>query len=73
MNKVKNIPHSSKKHRIGINKYHGVLIYIIKVKIDKILKFLKIKKVNPITGDGSWMNAKEYAIHKEFISFWKRY
>ena len=70
LNNVKNIPHSGKRHKIGINKYYGVLIYIIKVKIDKILKSLRIKKVNLITGDGSWMSAKKYATDKEFKSLW---
>ncbi|WP_435166678.1 hypothetical protein [Candidatus Pelagibacter bacterium nBUS_28] len=70
LNKVKNIPHSGKRHKIGINKYLGVLIYIIRVKIDKILNLLRIKKVNLITGDGSWMNAKKYVTDKEFQSLW---
>ena len=70
LNKVKNVPHSGKKHKIGINKYYGVLIYFIKVTIDKILKLLRIKKVNLITGDASWMSSKKYATDKEFILLW---
>ena len=70
LNNVKNIPHSGKRHKIGINKYYGALIYIIKIKIDKILNSLRIKKVNLITGDGSWMSAKKYANDKEFKSLW---
>ena len=70
LNKVKNIPHSGKRHKIGINKHYGAFIYLFKVKIDKILKLLRIKKVNLITGDGSWMSAKKYATDEEFKSLW---
>ena len=70
LNKVENIPHSGKRHKIGINKYYGTLIYLIRVKIDKILKLLRIKKVNLLTGDGSWMSSKKYATDKEFKSLW---
>lgn len=72
LNKVKNIPHSGKRHIIGINKYLGTLIYLIKVIIDKILILLRIKKVNLITGDGSWMSSKKYATDKEFLSLWMK-
>ena len=27
LNKVKNIPHANKRHKIGINKYLGALLY----------------------------------------------
>jgi hypothetical protein len=49
LNKVKNIPHANKKHKIGINKYYGAIFYMFNVLINKILKLIKIKKTDSVT------------------------
>jgi len=70
LNKVKNIPHANKKHKIGINKYYGAILYIVSMIKNKILKLTKIKKTNSIAGDGSWINFKEYTNNKEIKTLW---
>ena len=70
LNKVKNIPHANKKHKIGINKYYGALLYTFSIIINKVLKLIKIKKINSVTGDGSWINHKEYAKSENIRTLW---
>jgi asparagine synthase (glutamine-hydrolysing) len=70
LNKVKNIPHANKRHKIGINKYYGALIYTLSNIFNKILRLIKIKKINSVTGDGSWINHKEYAKSQNIRSLW---
>ena len=70
LNKVKNIPHANKKHKIGINKYYGALLYTFSIIINKVLKLIKIKKINSVTGDGSWINHKEYAKSQNIRTLW---
>ena len=72
LNKVKNIPHANKRHKIGINKYLGTIIYLASIIQNKILKFLKIKKINSISGEGSWISFKEYAKTKKILVEWKK-
>ena len=75
LNKVKNIPHANKKHKIGINKYYGAILYIVSMIKNKILKLTKIKKTNSIAGEGSWINFKEYTgtdINPNFINQCKK-
>ena len=38
--------------------------------INKILKIIKVKKINPISGEGSWVNHKEYAKNKNIKKLW---
>ncbi len=70
LNKVKNIPHANKKHKIGINKYYGAILYIVSMIKNKILKLIKIKKTNSIAGEGSWINFKEYTNNKKIKTLW---
>ena len=71
LNKVKNIPHANKKHKIGINKYYGAIIYLANMLKNKILRVIKIKKSNnSIAGDGSWINFKEYTNNKQIEMLW---
>ena len=70
LNKVKNIPHANKKHKIGINKYYGTSIYMFNVLINKIFKLIKIKKTDSIISDGSWINHKEYAKTENIKRIW---
>ena len=70
LNKVKNIPHANKRHKIGINKYFGALLYIFSNISNKVLKLIKIKKINSVTGDGSWINHKEYANSQNIRNLW---
>lgn len=70
LNKVKNVPHANKKHKIGINKYYGAILYVVSMIKNKILKLTKIKKTNLISGDGSWINFKEYTNKKEIKTLW---
>lgn len=71
LNKVKNIPHANKKHKIGINKYYGAIIYVTSMIKNKILKLIRIKKNNYIAGDGSWINFKEYTNNAQIKNLWK--
>ena len=68
---TKNVPHAGHKHKIGINKYYGTIIYLSKIILIKILQLIKIKKNNPITGDKSWMSSKEYAKSDFIFERWK--
>jgi len=70
LNKVKNIPHANKKHKIGVNKYYGALIYSFYNILNKVLKLMKLKKINSVTGDGSWINHKEYAKSQNIRTLW---
>ena len=70
LNKVKNIPHANKRHKIGINKYYGALLYTFSIIMNKVLKLIKIKKINSVTGDGSWINHKEYAKSQNIRTLW---
>ena len=70
LKKTKNIPHSNKRHKIGINKYYGAFLYLFNIIINKILKIIKVKKINPISGEGSWVNHKEYAKNKNIKKLW---
>ncbi len=70
LNEVKNIPHANKKHKIGINKYYGAIIYIFSLLKNKILKLTKIKKTNSVTGEGSWINFKEYTNNTKIKTLW---
>jgi hypothetical protein len=70
LNKVKNVPHANKKHKIGINKYYGAILYIVSMIKNKILKLTKIKKTNSIAGEGSWINFKEYTNNKRIKTLW---
>ena len=72
LKKVKNIPHANKRHKIGINKYIGATFYLISIIKNKILKLIRIKKINPIAGEGSWISFKEYAKSKEILLLWKK-
>jgi asparagine synthase (glutamine-hydrolysing) len=71
LNKGKNIPHANKKHKIGINKYYGAIIYILSMIKNKILKLIKIKKTNLVAGDGSWINFKEYTNNEQIKKLWE--
>ena len=71
LNKVKNVPHANKKHKIGINKYYGAIIYILSMIKNKILKLIKIKKTNSVAGDGSWINFKEYTNNEQIKKLWE--
>ncbi len=70
LKKVKNIPHANKRHKIGINKYLGTMFYLINIIKNKILKLIKLKKINPVAGEGSWISFKEYAKSENIISLW---
>ena len=70
LKKVKNIPHANKRHKIGLNKYLGATFYTISIIKNKILKLIRIKKTNPIAGEGSWISFKEYAKSKSIIKLW---
>ena len=70
LNKVKNIPHANKKHKIGINKYYGTALYAFSIFVNKALKLMKIKKTNSIISDGSWINHKEYAKSDNIKKIW---
>lgn len=70
LNEVKNIPHANKKHKIGLNKYYGAIFYVASMIKNKILKLIKIKKINTITGDGSWINFKEYTNNERIKALW---
>ena len=70
MQKVKNIPHANKRHKIGINKYLGATLYVISIIKNKLLKLIRIKNINSVAGEGSWINFKEYARNKEIKDFW---
>tara|TARA_B110000305_G_scaffold14478_1_gene13556 strand:+ start:1151 stop:2896 length:1746 start_codon:yes stop_codon:yes gene_type:complete len=70
LNKVKNVPHANKKHKIGINKYYGAIFYVVSMIKNKILKLTKIKKTNSVVGDGSWINFKEYTNNKQIKKLW---
>lgn len=71
LNKVKNIPHANKKHKIGINKYYGAIIYVANMLKNKILRLIKIKKNNnSIAGNGSWINFKKYTNNKQIEMLW---
>jgi len=72
LNKVKNIPHANKKHKIGINKYYGTILYIASMLKNKILKLSKIKETNSIAGDGSWINFKAYANNTKIKTLWMK-
>ena len=71
LNKVKNVPHANKKHKIGINKYYGAIIYILSMIKNKILKLIKIKKTNSVAGDGSWINFKAYTNNEQIKKLWE--
>ena len=71
LKKVKNIPHANKRHKIGLNKYLGATFYTISIIKNKILKLIRIKKTNPIAGEGSWISFKEYAKSKNIIKLWE--
>ena len=70
LNKVKNIPHANKRHKIGINKYFGAISYLTRIIQNKILRLLGIKKIDLVTGEGSWINFKEYAKNKNILNLW---
>ena len=70
LQKVKNIPHANKRHKIGINKYLGATLYVISIIKNKLLKLIRIKNINSVAGEGSWINFKEYARNKEIKDFW---
>ena len=70
INKVKDVPHANKRHKIGINKYYGTALYIMNIIKNKILKLLRLKTINYIAGDGSWINFKEYAKSQAIHSLW---
>ena len=72
LNKVKNIPHANKKHKIGINKYYGAVLYITSMIKNKILKFTKIKKIDSVAGEGSWINFKEFANNAKIKTLWMK-
>jgi len=72
LKKVKNIPHANKRHKIGINKYFGTIFYIVSILKNKILKLIRIKKINPIAGEGSWISFKEYAKSKKISVMWEK-
>jgi asparagine synthase (glutamine-hydrolysing) len=72
LKKVKNIPHANKRHKIGINKYSGAIIYCSNILFNKILKILRVKKTNVISGEGSWVNHKEYAKSENIKSLWNK-
>jgi len=69
LNKVKNIPHASKKHKIGMNKYFGAIVYVTSMIKSKIFKLIK-KKNNHIAGDGSWINFKAYTNNDQIKTLW---
>jgi asparagine synthase (glutamine-hydrolysing) len=70
LNKVKNISHANKKHKIGINKYYGALLYTFSIIVNKVLKLMKIKKTDSIFSDGSWINHREYAKTDKIKEMW---
>ncbi len=72
LDKVKNIPHANKKHKIGINKYYGTILYIFSMLKNKILKLSKIKETNSVAGDGSWINFKAYANDTKIKTLWMK-
>lgn len=69
LNKLKNIPHAHKRHKIGINKYFGIIIYVYKFGVDKFFRLIKKNKVNPYLGQGSWLS-KEQIVNKKFMKLW---
>ena len=71
LKKVKNIPHANKRHKIGINKYLGAILYTISTIKNKIFKLIRIKKTDPIAGESSWISFKEYAKSKSIIKLWE--
>jgi len=72
LKKVKNIPHANKRHKIGINKYYGAIFYLVSILKNKILKLIRIKKINPIAGEGSWISFKGYAKSKKISVMWEK-
>ena len=71
LNKVKNIPHANKKHKIGMNKYFGAIVYVTSMIKSKIFKLIK-KKNNHIAGDGSWINFKAYTNNDQIKTLWMK-
>ena len=64
------IPHANKRHKIGLNKYLGALLYLKSIVVNKIKRIFGMLKKDSLAGEGSWISFQEYSRNEKIINLW---